>query len=426
LSIVVDPLPAYADYEAGKQALAAGQPDKAAAEWRGAAAKGDRRAMLGLGRLHVQGVGVVQDYVAAHMWFNLSASKGEAAAVKERDAVAAKMTPGQVAEAQKRAAAWPPQRATGASPSPTGDQAAVSGASVREAQRLLAELGYAPGPPDGRWGRRSAEAYGAFLRDAGLPASDALTGQALQALRDASKDREEGATATPRPREPACDGKPKEGGCWLAFANQRNCLFWNLYDFSSDQNLTWSGACRDQVAEGRGRLMWKQDDKTNEALATMSQGKLHGQQIVRFSNGNVWEGRYADGEMHGPSIFRKANGEVIESSYVLSKRHGEYVRRDEAGKIVEKGRYVTGKKHGQWVEPGRLGFFGGKVAEGPYMNGERHGTWVVRDRQGKVVGTGPYVNGKRHGVFSELDILLGKRCVYQYENGRQKSKNCRR
>ena len=55
--------------------------------------------------------------------------------------------------------------------------------AIREAQALLAGLGYAPGPADGVWGRRTGQAYRAFLRDAGLPDAERLTPEALRAMR---------------------------------------------------------------------------------------------------------------------------------------------------------------------------------------------------------------------------------------------------
>ena len=84
-------LPARADYQAGQAAWAAGRPAEALTAWRAAADTGDARAMLALGRLYAQGLGAPQDYVLAHMWFNLAASRGEAAALKARDALSAKM-----------------------------------------------------------------------------------------------------------------------------------------------------------------------------------------------------------------------------------------------------------------------------------------------------------------------------------------------
>ncbi len=58
---------------------------------------------------------VPQDYVQAHMWFNLAASSfppGEDhdIAVKNRDNVAKRMTPAQIAEAEKLAREWKPKK----------------------------------------------------------------------------------------------------------------------------------------------------------------------------------------------------------------------------------------------------------------------------------------------------------------------------
>jgi uncharacterized protein len=52
--------------------------------------------------------GVPQHYAQAHMWFNLAASRTKDAtfremAAKDRDDIAAKMTPAQIAEAQRLA-----------------------------------------------------------------------------------------------------------------------------------------------------------------------------------------------------------------------------------------------------------------------------------------------------------------------------------
>jgi len=88
-----------------------------AAKWyRLAANRGDAQAQYNLGLAYVEGEGVTPDNVAAHMWFNLAAARFPAtdtrnrnAAVKNRDVVAGKMTPEQVAEAQKLAREWAQQ-----------------------------------------------------------------------------------------------------------------------------------------------------------------------------------------------------------------------------------------------------------------------------------------------------------------------------
>ncbi len=58
--------------------------------------------------------GVTQDYVQAHMWYNLAAARlppGEARdmAVSNRDQIKKLMTPAQVAEAQRLAREWKPK-----------------------------------------------------------------------------------------------------------------------------------------------------------------------------------------------------------------------------------------------------------------------------------------------------------------------------
>jgi uncharacterized protein len=54
------------------------------------------------------GRGVPQDYILAHMWFNLAAVSDKAA-VELRRGLAAQMTPAQIAEAQKLAREWKPK-----------------------------------------------------------------------------------------------------------------------------------------------------------------------------------------------------------------------------------------------------------------------------------------------------------------------------
>ena len=67
------------------------------------AQQGYAPAQYNLGVMYYDGQGVVQDYVKAHSWYNLSAIKGDATSVKSRDIVAKRMTPQQIAEAQKLA-----------------------------------------------------------------------------------------------------------------------------------------------------------------------------------------------------------------------------------------------------------------------------------------------------------------------------------
>ena len=84
---------------------------EAARWWRMAADQGHPWAQYNLGLLYLNGEGVGQDFVFAHLWLNLAASRYDPGenrdeAARDRDDVALKMTPGQLAEAQKLAREW--------------------------------------------------------------------------------------------------------------------------------------------------------------------------------------------------------------------------------------------------------------------------------------------------------------------------------
>jgi len=76
--------------------------------------QGYARAQFNLGHMYADGRGVVQDYVHAHIWYDLAAAhltgSDRNQAVESRAAVEAKIPPAQVAEAQKMAREWRPKR----------------------------------------------------------------------------------------------------------------------------------------------------------------------------------------------------------------------------------------------------------------------------------------------------------------------------
>jgi TPR repeat protein len=86
-----------------------------AARWyRMAADRGFEDGQVEIGLMYYNGEGVPQDYVLAHMWLNIASSRynprfqknGYEKAVSMRNKVASKMTPNQIAEAQRLAREW--------------------------------------------------------------------------------------------------------------------------------------------------------------------------------------------------------------------------------------------------------------------------------------------------------------------------------
>ena len=78
-----------------------------AAKWfRRAADQGHTLAQAYLGLSYATGLGVPQDNIHAYMWLSLAAARGDQDAISNRNRVARRMTPAQIAEAQKLAREW--------------------------------------------------------------------------------------------------------------------------------------------------------------------------------------------------------------------------------------------------------------------------------------------------------------------------------
>jgi TPR repeat protein len=60
--------------------------------------------------MYLEGKGVPQDYLEAHKWFNLAAVTGNKVAITNREIAASKMTPAQIAEAQRLTREWKPKK----------------------------------------------------------------------------------------------------------------------------------------------------------------------------------------------------------------------------------------------------------------------------------------------------------------------------
>jgi TPR repeat protein len=59
-----------------------------------------------LGMMYSTGTEVPTDYVSAHKWFNLAATRGNAGAIRLRREIATEMTDAEIAQAQRAARDW--------------------------------------------------------------------------------------------------------------------------------------------------------------------------------------------------------------------------------------------------------------------------------------------------------------------------------
>ena len=101
------------NYEAGRSGLKKDYAE--AANWyRRSAEQGNVYAQASLGILYHSGKGLTRDDVQAEMWFTISADHAPQndrdTIVEMRDSVARRLTPEQVAEAQRLAHEWHPKK----------------------------------------------------------------------------------------------------------------------------------------------------------------------------------------------------------------------------------------------------------------------------------------------------------------------------
>ena len=227
---------------AGAYATGLGVPYNGAeaAKWyRKAAEQGERDDQSILGFLYMTGGGVPQDYVQAHMWFNLASAGGDPGSAESRDKLENRMTPTQIAKAQRLASEWRPKKnepqrpwwrtpgastAAGGKPEatisasdyglvpierfnpadydlvPIGDATlAQSGDLIMAVQKRLADLGFDPGPADGVVSSKTRTAIRAFQRLMGTP----VTGEASEELLNRLNREMKTAAARPLPIQQA-------------------------------------------------------------------------------------------------------------------------------------------------------------------------------------------------------------------------------
>ncbi len=136
-----------------------------------AAAAGIADSQFNLGLVYETGAGVDRNLVEAYRWFQIAAGNGDLKARERAVALEARLSPQELASADRRVARFRPGAEDG------DEEAALipGAATVAEAQKKLARLGFYIGPTDGRETlayRQAVEAYRDSLR------SQAATGNA--------------------------------------------------------------------------------------------------------------------------------------------------------------------------------------------------------------------------------------------------------
>ncbi len=119
-----------------------------------------------------------------------------------------------------------------------------------------------------------------------------------------------------------------EPGRWQQFENNPSCSVWNPYP-QPNETVTWSGACANGKAQGRGTEVWRalEDGEWKESKYTgeMKDSKQHGRGVSVGANGTRYEGEWKNGKWHGRGVLVTASGDKFEGEWKDYKLHGRGV-----------------------------------------------------------------------------------------------------
>lgn len=167
----------FASFDSAMSSYEKNNYSAASTEFKKLAAENDSDAQYMLGYMHATGKGFLQDYIAAHQWFNLAASNGNTDAIKARQNIEGRMSKEQIAQAQKQARAWQPglhqtpllsEDDLSQQIEPEPEIELSDKKSIRLVQVKLTQLGYQPGIADGAIGANTRRAIRQYQYDNNL------------------------------------------------------------------------------------------------------------------------------------------------------------------------------------------------------------------------------------------------------------------
>jgi Uncharacterized protein conserved in bacteria len=149
-------------------------------------------------------------------------------------------------------------------------------------------------------------------------------------------------------------------------------------------SANWNGPIVDGKAQGRGTFTFviHGQDGTNpvaEGEGEMQAGLLDGKVILRWSNGDSYEGTCKKGLWNGKAVYKTTRGDSYD---------GEWLNNQPSGKGIYK-----------WANGNRY--------EGDWLKGERNGQGILKDAEGKIIHDGQWKDGKPVVVGLKTDNVLG-------------------
>ncbi|NRB31452.1 MAG: peptidoglycan-binding protein [Rhizobiaceae bacterium] len=178
--------------------------------------------------------------------------------------------------------------------------------NVREVQRELGALGYPVGKVDGKFGKQTAGAIEKYESDWQLPVTGKITDELVARLTH---------------QHPDTKGRMQK-------VDNSTCEVWNSYP-QPRELITFEACKSDGPANATGTVVWRWfgggDWQTATYEGQYKDGKMNGNGILHYPNGDRYEGEFKDDQPHGKGLREWSRGNTYEGNWQNGKPHGEGV-----------------------------------------------------------------------------------------------------
>jgi hypothetical protein len=124
---------------------------------------------------------------------------------------------------------------------------------------------------------------------------------------------------------------PDEDAGWIADKN--GCKVANPFP-RPGETITWSGECKDGLAQGQGVLQWYLDGQEDDRYeGNLELGWAEGHGVLVRLDGSKYEGDWKQSQQHGNGRFEAPDGSWYEGQWKDGKPHGQGQYRRPDGKI---------------------------------------------------------------------------------------------
>ncbi len=175
---------------------------------------------------------------------------------------------------------------------------------------------------------------------------------------------------------------------------QPGCRIADIVPRPMGDAVSWSGACKDGHADGKGVLEWHVSGEGKRKLeGTLVRGEISGEGTLTRDLGK-YIGSFRQGMPHGAGYFAYAkSGDRYEGGVVDGQREGAGIMIALDGSVYE-GEWKAGKRHGR----GKATFALGGSYDGQWHMGRMHGSGTMVYGGSGRIHTGEFRNDRAVGA----------------------------